>query len=334
MTKFTGLEYLFIAFANCMGYDKWTWEDRIAYGKLHYPRYLNDPTKYTNEAAEPIILVKTASAISDAYAGIPSGYLMNLDATASGLQILACLLECHKTASNVNLINTGKREDVYQKMAQTMSEITGETITKDVIKKPVMTYFYGSQAQPKSIFGEGTTELAAFYDTLAEELPGAVEAMQDLLSLWQSDVLQHHWIMPDGHNAVVKVVEEESKKIEVDELNHATFTHNVYVNKPSEFGISIAANIVHSIDGYVVREMVRRAHEQGFELLTIHDSFWAHPNHMNLVRQNYANILAEIAESNILQDIARQILGDKQVTVTKVGSGLGKLIRQSEYALS
>ena len=273
MTKFTGIEYLFIAFANAMGYDKWTWEERLSYGKLNYPRYLANNEIYLAEAAEPILLDKTVRAIQDAYDGTPSGYLMNLDATASGIQILACLLGCHKTAENVNLINTGQREDVYLKIARTMSEITDMDIGKDDIKKPVMTYFYGSKAQPKAIFGEDTEELEAFYETMEHELPGAVEAMDDLLSLWNPEATDHSWIMPDGHNVVVRVMVEESKKIEIDEANHSTFTHNVYVNKPSEYGVSIAANIVHSIDGYIVREMVRRADEQGFALLTIHDSF-------------------------------------------------------------
>lgn len=273
MTKFTGLEYLYIAFANAMGYDKWTWEERIAYGKLNYPRYIANNEKYLTEAPEPIILQKTVNAIKDAHAGKPSGYLMSLDATASGIQIMACLLGCHTTAANVNLVNTGKREDVYAKVAKTMSQFTGTEITKNVIKKPVMTYFYGSQEQPKSVFGEDTPALYAFYETLAEDLPGAVECMNDLLSLWDNNATEHRWILPDGHNAYVPVMVEESKKIEVDELDHATFTHNVYVNKPSTYGISIAANIVHSIDGYVVREMIRMAHDQGFKLLTIHDSF-------------------------------------------------------------
>lgn len=55
---------------------------------------------------------------------------------------------------------------------------------------------------------------------------------------------------------------------------------------------------------------------------------------MNQVRQNYNNILAEIAESDLLQDIARELTQDMSLVVDKSGSDLGKLIREADYALS
>lgn len=168
---------------------------------------------------------------------------------------------------------------------------------------------------------------------LTEEFPGACEAMNDIQSCWQGDALVHEWVLPDGHTAYVPVMERVSKKIEVDNLNHATFTHIAAVNAPQESGISLAANVIHSIDGYVVREMIRRAHKQGFVLLTIHDSFWAHPNYMNEVRDNYRQILAEISEMNLLDNILSQILG-YEVEVTKQGPCIADEIRESEYALS
>lgn len=87
------------------------------------------------------------------------------------------------------------------------------------------------------------------------------------------------------------------------------------------------------IDGYVVREMIRRAHTNGYQLGTIHDSFWAHPLYIEDVRKNYRDILAELADSNILQDILSEITGEDLV-VTKRSYNLGDLIRKSNYALS
>lgn len=67
-------------------------------------------------------------------------------------------------------------------------------------------------------------------------------------------------------------MEPVSKKIEIDEMDHATFTHRVYVNMAMPTGISLAANIIQSIDAYIAREMIRRSHNQGFEMLAIHDN--------------------------------------------------------------
>lgn len=330
MKTFTGLEYLKIDVANKFGLDKESWEDRIKWVDT-----VNGVLEtIVSEADDVYLFAKAVMALRDAQHGIPTGHAMGLDSTASGLQIMACLIGCHTTAANVNLVNTGSRQDIYQKMSHTMSDLLGKPITRDTIKQPVMTTFYGSKAQPKSLFGEDTPELEAFYTTLETELPGAMEVLNDIQSCWNPSALAHSWTLPDGVHVVVKVEELVSKKIEIDEMDHATFTMKVHVNQPSTSGISLAANIVHSIDAYVAREMIRRSHIQGFDMLTIHDNFIASPNHMNKVRQNYVEILAEIADSNILQNILREVTQNFSLVYKKYSNDLGKSILESEYALS
>jgi len=158
--------------------------------------------------------------------------------------------------------------------------------------------------------------------------------MNDMQSCWQPDALYHEWTLPDGHTAHVKVMTKVEKDIEIDELDHARFKQQMWLNQPDEFGISLCANIVHSIDGYIVREMHRRARNSMYQLVTIHDCFGAFPNHMNKVRKHYIDILAEIAESNLLQDILREITGDDELIHRKMSYDLADKIRECEYALS
>jgi DNA-directed RNA polymerase len=330
MKQFTGMEYLKIDVANTFGLDKETWEDRIAWTEL----WDSQLETFAENAADTFLYAKAVLTLRDAQNNVPTGHLMGMDATASGLQIMACLIGCKTTAANVNLVNTGKRQDIYQKMSETMSNILGRTISRDTIKQPVMTTFYGSKAQPKSLFGEDTPELKAFYKTLDTELTGAIEVLNDIQSCWNPNVLAHSWTLPDGVKVNIKVMEPVSKKIEIDEMNHATFTHRVYVNMATPTGISLSSNIVHSIDAYIAREMIRRSHEQGFSMLTIHDNFLASPNHMNKVRQNYVNILAEIASSNLLQDILREVTNNPSLVYKKYSNDLAIDILKSEYALS
>jgi len=54
---------------------------------------------------------------------------------------------------------------------------------------------------------------------------------------------------------------------------------------------------------------------------------------MNALRANYREIMAEIAESDLLADILNQITG-MNGTITKLSNRLPELIRQSNYALS
>lgn len=330
MREFTGFEYIKIDLANHYGLDRLTWDERLEW----VDRHTGHLDIMAGTAKEPVLYRKALRAFHAALNQEPTGFIMGLDATASGLQILACLSGCHATARNVNLINTGEREDAYESTAVTMTKYANSKFEREVVKHPLMTTFYGSTEQPKSVFGDGTPELEAFYETLQTEFPGALEAMNDIQSCWQPDAYAHSWTLPDGHTAYVPVMSAATKTIEIDELEHLQFTQQIWVNEPSEFGISLCANVVHSIDGYVVREMRRRARNQMFEVLSIHDSFWASPNHMNKVRKNYIDILAEIAESNLLQDILRQITGDHELIHTKLSYDLADKIRESEYPLS
>jgi len=70
-----------------------------------------------------------------------------------------------------------------------------------------------------------------------------------------------------------------------------------------------------------------------FAMVTVHDEFKCHANNMNHLRQHYINILAELAESNVLSDILSQLYGIPG-HADKLSNNLGQLIRGSNYALS
>lgn len=70
-----------------------------------------------------------------------------------------------------------------------------------------------------------------------------------------------------------------------------------------------------------------------FEIVTVHDSFASHANNVNWVRHNYKEIIAEIADSNLLDDLLTQING-MPCKFNMSSIGLGDKIRGSSYALS
>jgi len=68
-------------------------------------------------------------------------------------------------------------------------------------------------------------------------------------------------------------------------------------------------------------------------VITIHDSFASHPNHCDTIRYWYKELMAELAESEVLSDIMSQLLGTPG-KYQKRSTDLGTYIRQSNYALS
>jgi DNA-directed RNA polymerase len=264
--------------------------------------------------------------------GKPTNHIMGLDATASGLQIMGALTGCLNTAKAVNLVDTGTRQDVYSAVAQYMCTLPGINVTRKQLKKPIMTVFYGSTEQPKSVFGEGP-ELVAFYKALREQLTGAFDLMGTLQSYWQPNVEYHRWTLPDGHVAKVPVVQTVEKSLEIDECDHLRFAYRATMLCPKAQSRALAANIVHSIDGWVVRMMVRAAKKQGFWMAPIHDCFYASPNYMNQVRENYVTIMRWLAKSDLISNILTEISGN-YVPYVKHSYSLEQQIATAEYALS
>lgn len=411
MTFYSGFQYLLIDAATQFGHDKLTFEERIAWatGALPVLEQLID------DAETKPLYIKAVQAIRKAQQGLPTGHLVGVDGTCSGIQMMSVLTGCEAGARATGLVDPNVRADAYTACTEAMNVILGGNLVvpRSDAKQALMTSFYGSKLVPKELFGEETPELAAFYQAAQVIAPGAWELLQDLLASWQPYALQHAWVMPDGFDARIKVMKKVEARIEVDELDHATFTYEFYENQGSKSGLSNAANVTHSVDAYVLRSMHRRCNynrevaqqvaawieiemlerimgaKRGvslpagkagyyvqqyerstvadvvimpylnqenlqqlsqehlehlariingmlqykpFPLVTIHDEFKAHANNMNWVRWQYKEILADLADSYLLDDLLSQIHG-KPGVFSKMSQTLGDKIRESAYGL-
>lgn len=408
--KYLPIEYLCIDVATHYGLDKKTFEERIAFVKQNIAN-LRD-LAYT--ADEKPLYMKAVMALEDAIDGRPTGHLIALDATCSGISILSAMIGCEKGAAATNLIDTGNREDAYTKITETMNQLlitqgsATTTVSRNEAKDAVMTACYGSKRTPKEIFGEGEL-LDTFYNACLIEAEGAFSLLNVFLAAWQANALQHTWTMPDGFNVNIKVMQTKESRIEIDELEHTSFSVNYKVNEGTRTGVSLPANITHSVDAYLLRNVVRRCNydktqvtkvnkllkeqlaarqpvtktqnkalqdainqfndhnicdtsiiplinaqninkipawimvklldittqmlkHDPFPVLTVHDCFRCHPNHADVMRYWYKEIVAEIAESEMLNAILTSITGVNQA-IPKYSSKLPALIRESNLAI-
>lgn len=417
MTQFTGWQYLLIDAANNFGLDKELFEPRIEWAEQHLDR-LEAMAEFAENKPR---FQKSVMAIRKAQQGLPTGHLVGFDACCSGIQIMSAITGCEAGAYATGMINPNLRADAYSMCTLEMNAILGGVlnVSRKHAKDALMTAMYGSRMQPIAIFGEDTPELAAFYQAVQVICPGAWELLQELLASWQPMALKHAWKLPDGYDAVVKVMQKientPRNRIEVDELDHATFTYVWYENQGSEKGLSNVANVIHSIDAYVLRCLIRLCNYdrplityvqsvvemelvarscglgaskvierdeqldyyisqytrsqmpditiaqyltefnvgqcstehlkqlrmlmdsmlayQPFEIVSIHDEFQCHANNMNHLRQQYINVFALLAESEILADILGQLHGCTG-RYPKRSKDLASKIRQSNYMLS
>lgn len=256
MQFYTGFQYLLIDAATQFGLDKLTFEERMAWAYEH----LDVLESLVSEAETKPLYMKAVQAIRKAQQGLPTGHLVGLDGTCSGIQMMSVLTGCEAGATATGLVDPNVRADAYTICTEVMNGILGGglVVERKAAKQALMTTMYGSKAEPKNLFGEDTPELEAFYQAAQTIAPGAWDLLQELLASWQPYALQHAWVMPDGFDARIKVMKKVEARIEVDELDHATFTYEFFENQGVKTGLSNAANVTHSVDAYVLRSMHRR----------------------------------------------------------------------------
>lgn len=266
LQTFTPLQYLMIDIASNYGLDKESWQDRLDW--FETIKALIDPQKVedlnTNpifqalvkEAAEPALFYAGCQAYRAAIRGKSISYPISLDATASGAQLLSVLIGCEKSAKLCNVVDTGAREDLYTNVNDLMNARLDEnrTVDRKDSKSAVMTALYGSKKEPRKVFGEGE-RLNVFYDVMENELSGIWALNEALLNLANPTADEYNWTLPDNFHVKTKV------KATVDtpvEFLGEIYTTSRKIQAPIENDLSLGANSVHSVDGMVVREMLRR----------------------------------------------------------------------------
>lgn len=412
MQTFTGFEYLLIDIANAYGLDKEVYPVRIQWAKDN----LMELESLAEYADDYFLYRKAVMALREVMAGKPTGHLVGFDAVCSGAQIMSALVGCAVGAKATGLIDPDVRSDAYTKCLEIMRQYIPTLPDEDRkrIKNAFMTKLYGSIKEPEKLFGEGTEELKVFEKALYKLAPGACELLEALRASWNPQALYHAWKLPDGFDVKVKVMVEKEPRIKVDELNGSSFTYKYEVNEATTKGVSNIANVIHSIDAYLVRSIERRCNYdekvmnralailitevvkrdlgevtsvpvkpsqefayyldqydrstvadvvilpyltlenvtllsdkhlnklvsivdkmlqyKPFPVITVHDEFKCHPNNMNHLRFQYKEILADLAESDLLQDLLTQLYG-KAGRVIKKTPDLADKIRQSNYAI-
>lgn len=250
--EFTGREYLKIDIASNFGLEKKTWDQRLAWFDQH-ELGLEDMIQ---QAKEPALYYAGVKAWRDVQKGKPIGYMISLDGTASGLQLLAALTGDRLAAQLCNVVDTNDRENAYWLIYQEMLNRIGGTaqVTPEQTKQAIMTSLYGSTAVPKKVFGEGAL-LDTFYQTMTDLAPGAWELNEAFMTMWNPNALSHDWVMPDNFHVHVKVMSQVVDTVHFMDVPYEV-TYNV--NAPTEGGRSLGANTTHSVDGMIVREMSRR----------------------------------------------------------------------------
>ena len=317
MQLFTPFDYLCIDAANQMGLDKELYETRIQWTKDN----LNQLEELVGDAESPNMYWKAVDAIRCAQNGIPTGHLVGFDAAASGAQLLSVLARCKVGMKNTGVLNDStatSAPDIYKTCTSVMNR---SSYVRKAVKNALMCYYYGSDQEPKITFGEGD-DLELFLNAAKTVAPEAFDLRSILMGLWNPEALDHTWVMPDRGTVHARVWATKDFRIQ-EPLLGSSFTFRAKVNEAQENGKSIVANVTHSCDAYMVREINRRCNftqEQLWNALAIINTLGDiyvtdRTKMMSLVEVEY------LTSDNIGEYTLNQLAQLKEIIVTSLKYG-------------
>lgn len=255
-------EYLAIDIANNFSseLEKSNFEDRILWFNDHKIQLNN----LVDKAENPALFYAGITAFKDHIRGRAIGYPIRLDACSSGIQILACLTNCVKSATLCGL-NNNNRVDAYTTLYKKID--TKGIYSREAVKKAIMTAFYNSKNTPKRVFEEKTEE---FFNMLSVEVPGPWNFNEFVKVLWDPEAKYHSWCLPNNFHVKIPVI---TKTEEVFNFGNLDYKILKSVNLPNENYRSLSPNITHSIDAYICHEIQMRSKININQLLYVTDCF-------------------------------------------------------------
>ena len=279
-----------------------------------------------------------------------SGMIIYFDATSSGTQILGMASNCKSSMVATNVMpsydSAGKarRRDSYLEITEEMLKYVdlSDTVLKPdpkerrkQVKGPCMTVNYGSVQEPKNVFGEDTTDLAAFYQALNTITPGPMALMELMQSLWDPKKDYLEWEI-DGVHAKIAILDKFIGKVKMT-INgkDVSVPFQSIIRQPKDKGLSIAAHVTHFCDSWIKDYVVKEFKRKGHPITTIHDAFGVHPNDAVFLMDVYKYAMHEFYYQKILQNILRQLSGDPTLEIPQMSSAkYSDDILDGKYALS
>ena len=236
MKEFTALEYLKMDIMSSYGFDKENWDRRLELFHQYEPVLEGMLPK----AESPCLMKSGIEAYYLTLMGKPTTHLVSLDATASCLQLIGVITKDIKTCTASNVISTGKREDPYTLLNNTLSKVLGYASSRSDAKQAIMTTCFGSVYEPQQLYGE---DYPKFLIGMDEAFPSVSQYLRLAKSIWNPNATMHKWCLFDGHTASPM----SRNKFHFQTVYRGeTININYNVNGAKDKSVSLAANIIHS----------------------------------------------------------------------------------------
>ena len=252
-----------------------------------------------------------------------------IDATCSGLQILAGLARDQSTAKLVNVFPSEQPQDAYKVVAERakpkLPSHLAALLDRKVTKRTVMTIPYNATQHSNRAYirealkekgaeftpDELTQIVSAVREAMYEVVPGPMQVMdwikKEVGAAFKRGVDHLAWETPSGFIVKQNRRKRETKRVKLQVLGECQVKLTTGFSGPDVAGhkSSTAPNLIHSIDASILHRAFLKFNAP---FTVIHDSVLCRATDMGVlnrvVRETYYEIFSE---SNPLMDFARAI---------------------------
>ena len=313
--------------ATCFGLDKATLEDRHLWVSENHElitKVATDPVRYLSDWEEVDEPWQFMAACHEYYHCCikkdkpTTGLMVSVDATCSGLQILAGLAKDRSTAELVNVVPSNKPSDAYKSVAEKSKEFLPSYMhpwmTRSVCKRTVMTIPYNATKDSSRKYireallennidptkDELTQVVNAVYNSMDSIVPGPMRVMRWIkkhVGLYiRNGAKEVQWVTPSGFVVNQRRDDIETMRMELQLLGRTSvrIPTGKYTPSPNKHKSSTAPNYIHSFDASILHRSFMQFNEP---FTVIHDSVLCRAGDMGtlnrLVRETYTNIFSE-----------------------------------------
>jgi len=259
-----------------------------------------------------------------------TGLPVAIDATCSGLQILAGLARDKKTAQLVNVLPSDRPQDAYKVVASKAQPNCPDSVKsymdRKVVKRTVMTIPYNAKPHSNRSYirdalkekgveidkDDLTETVLAVRGAMDNVVPGPMRVMKwiedEVIKAIKRGKTELNWQTPSGFRVTQRLMKPECKYIYLQLLGKC----RVYAAIGDSDKVDLmhhrnatAPNLIHSLDASLLHIAVSRFDNP---IALIHDSVLCRATDMSvldvIVRETYMHLFAE---HDYLTDFARQI---------------------------
>jgi DNA-directed RNA polymerase len=354
----TGAFWLAVHVANTYGVDKVTFEERVQWVQDNEEMILTvgmgpaDTAPLWTQADSPwqfmaACLEWTGYVLSGRSESFESGLPIGMDGSCSGLQHFSAILRDSVGGTAVNLVNTGKVEDLYSEVAKRVNarldsstcpdelQVWRGFVDRKIVKQPCMTYAYSATAsgmrmqimhalQKKDVADrpEGDTlknasKLAPLVRECIEEVviaaAGAMNWLQELAKVATDQGQSIRWTTPLGLPVTQARTKWASKMSSVwycgKRIQPRVFAPTDKLDKVAQKS-SIAPNWIHSLDAtHLMMVTLDMVDRFGVtDFAMIHDSFGVHACHVEELHVSIRESFIELYLVNRLEELRDQMV--------------------------